>query len=116
VIVRTSRGRVRPDTEGEVLASLRAASEGSERPDGLHAYFLARHLTADGMELIAITVWRDVEALVAVLGDGWESPKWLTGVETLVTHSSVEHWETAVEDFEAFLGASPIQANAPAET
>ena len=97
MIVRTSRGRVRPGTEGDVFARLRAASDGGRRPDGLHAYFLGRHLTAEGMELIAITVWRDVEALVTVLGDGWEQPKWLAEVEDLVTHSTVEHWETAVE-------------------
>ena len=101
MIVRTSRGRVRPGCEGDVFARLRAASEGGARPDGLHAYFLGRHLKADGMELIAITVWRDVQALINVLGEGWESPKWLAGVDDLVTHSTVEHWETAVEAFDA---------------
>jgi hypothetical protein len=108
VIVRTSRGRIRPGTESDVFARLRAASNGGNRPDGLHAYFLGRHLTADGMELIAITVWRDAPALIAVLGEGWESPKWLADVADLVTHSTVEHWETAVEDFEPILGDAAI--------
>jgi hypothetical protein len=52
------------------------------------------------MELIAITVWRDVDALIRVLGDGWESPRWLADVDDLITNSTVEHWETAVEAFD----------------
>lgn len=110
MIVRTSRGRVRQGTEGDVFARLRAASNGGHRPDGLDAYFLGRHLTSDGMEIIAITVWRDVQALIAVLGEGWESPRWLADVEDLVTHSSVEHWETAVEDFDPLVDGLPLPA------
>jgi quinol-cytochrome oxidoreductase complex cytochrome b subunit len=75
--------------------------------------FIGRHLSADGMELVAITVWSDVESLISVIGEGWESPKWLAGLEDLVTHSSVEHWETAVEDFEPFLPAASSLGVAP---
>lgn len=114
MIVRISRGRVRPGTEGEVFARLRAASEERGRPDGLQALFIGRHLTADGLELVAITVWSDVEALIGVMGEGWETPKWLAGLEELVTHSSVEHWETAVEDFQAFSGLKSMPAGAGA--
>jgi hypothetical protein len=104
LIIRISRGRVRTGAEAEVFGRLRDATEGRGRPDGLEALFIGRHLTADGLELIAITAWTDVEALIRVLGEGWEAPKWLDGVEELVTHSTVEHWETAVDDFDAFIG------------
>jgi hypothetical protein len=104
VIIRTTRGRIRAGAEGEVVARLRAVTEAQGRPTGLNALFIGRHLTADGMELYAITVWSDVESLVSVLGEGWEAPKWLAGVEEFVSHSSVEHWETAVDNFEAFIG------------
>ncbi len=104
MIIRISRGRVRSGAEAEVFARLRDATEGAGRPEGLEALFIGRHLTADGLELIAITAWSNVDALIRVLGEGWESPKWLAGVEEFVTHSTVEHWETAVEDFEAFIG------------
>ncbi len=107
MIIRISRGRVRAGSEAEVFTRLRDATEGAGRPEGLKALFIGRHLTADGLELIAITAWTDVEALIRVLGDGWESPKWLAGIEDLVTHSTVEHWETAVEDFDSFIGLQP---------
>ena len=112
MIIRTTRGRVRAGTEGEVVARLRAATEAQGRPAGLHALFIGRHLTADGPELYAITVWSDVESLVSVLGKGWEAPKWLAGLEEFVSHSSVEHWETAVDNFEAFIGLAPTSAAA----
>jgi quinol monooxygenase YgiN len=109
VIIRISRGQVRPDAEGDVVARLRAATEGRRRPEGLHALFIGRHLTSTGTELVAITVWRDAQAMIEMLGDGWESSRWLPGVDDeLMTHSSVEHFETAVEDFD------PITAFAPA--
>ena len=114
VIIRISRGRVRPGTEGDVFARLRAATEERGRPEGLNALFIGRHLTAEGLELVAITVWADVEALISVVGEGWESPKWLAGLEDLVTDSSVEHLETAVEDFEAFIGQKPMATGAGA--
>jgi hypothetical protein len=108
VIIRISRGQVRPDAEGDVVARLRAATEGRQRPEGLCALFIGRHLTSTGTELVAITVWRDAQAMTDVLGDGWESSRWLPGVDDeLMTHSSVEHFETAVEDFD------PVRAFAP---
>jgi hypothetical protein len=104
LIIRISRGRVRAGSESEVFARLRDATTGSGRPEGLEALFIGRHLTSDGLELIAITAWTDADALIRVMGPGWESPKWLAGIEDLVTHSTVEHWETAVEDFETSIG------------
>ncbi len=106
VIIRISRGRVRAGSEAEVFARLRNATEETGRPEGLEALFIGRHLTADGLELIAITAWSNIDALIRVLGEGWESPKWLAGVEEFVTNSTVEHWETAVDDFESFIGLS----------
>ncbi len=106
MIIRTTRGRVRAGAEGEVFDCLRAATEARGRPPGRRALFIGRHLTSDGMELYAISVWTDVESLIAVLGEGWASPKWLDGLDAYVTSSTVEHWETAVDDFEAFIGGS----------
>jgi hypothetical protein len=110
LIIRISRGRVRSGSEAEVFSRLRDASEGAGRPEGLEALFIGRHLTSDGLEIIAITAWTDADALIRVMGPGWESPKWLAGIEDLVTHGTVEHWETAIEDFETFIG---LQASAP---
>ena len=108
MIIRISRGRVRPGTEAEVFGRLRAATEGRQRPAGLAALFVGRHLTEDGLEVVAITVWTDVEALIGVLGSGWESPKWLGAVEELITNSTVEHLETAIEDFERLDAFAPV--------
>jgi hypothetical protein len=114
VIIRITRGRVRPGTEGDVFARLRTATEWSGRPDGLEAVFIGRHLTSEGLELVAITVGTGVEALADVIGEGWESPKWLAGLGELVTHSTVEHLETAIEDFESFIGLGSMGSSAGA--
>lgn len=98
MIIRVTRGHVRPDAEGEVVARLRAASERDGRPDGLHAMYIGRHLTSTGTEIVAITVWRDADTLVRVLGEGWESPEWLAGIAEFMSDGTVEHWETAVEE------------------
>lgn len=110
VIIRVARGHVRQDAEGEVVARLRAAVEGRGRPEGLHALFIGRHLTSAGMELIAITVWRDANAIAEVLGHGWESSKWMAGVDEHMSNSSVEHWESAVEEFDPAVAFSSAVA------
>jgi len=97
LIIRVTRGHVRPDAEGEVVARLRAVTERDGRPDGLHALYIGRHLTSTGTEIMAITIWRDADTLVRVMGEGWESPKWLAGIAEFMSDSTVEHWETAVE-------------------
>lgn len=110
MIIRITRGHVRQDAEGEVVARLRAATEGRGRPAGLHALFIGRHLAPSGMELVAITVWRDANAISEVLGEGWESSKWLAGVDEHMSNSTVEHWETAVEDFDPAVAFGPAVA------
>lgn len=97
MIIRVTRGHVRPDAEGEVVAQLRAATERDGRPDGLHALYIGRRLTSTGTEIVAITIWRDADTIVRVLGAGWESPKWLAGIAEFMSDSTVEHWETAIE-------------------
>jgi hypothetical protein len=104
LIIRISRGRVRAGSEAEVFARLREATQGAGRPEGLEALFIGRQMTSDGLELIAITAWSDADALLRVMGPGWESPRWIAGIEAFVTNGTVEHWETAVEDFESFIG------------
>lgn len=111
MIIRISRGDVRPDAEGEVVARLRAATEGQARPDGLRALYIGRHLTSSGMQIVAITVWDDADALIRVLGEGWEQPKWLADVDALISASTVEHWETAIESFDPSTAFEPPLAS-----
>lgn len=110
MIIRITRGQVRQDAEGEVVARLRAATEARGRPDGLHALFIGRQLGPRGVELVAITVWRDANTITDVLGEGWESSKWLAGVDEHMSNSTVEHWETAVEDFDPAVAFSSAVA------
>jgi hypothetical protein len=112
LIVRITRATIRPNAESEAFALLRDATAGIGRPDGLEAVFVARrgHGTSGLNELVAVTVWRDAEAINAVLGPAWDKPAFLAEVDPLVVNATVDHYETIAESFEDVMAV----AHAPA--
>jgi hypothetical protein len=101
VIIRVTHGRVVPNGEASAFEILRKASAEVPRPDGLEAFLIGRRQVASsGVELIAITAWRDMDSLVTVMGPTWQVPTWLPGLEKYVVAGTLEHYETVAEDFE----------------
>ena len=100
MIVRISRARIKPNSEAAAFQILREASSGFDRPQGLEALFISRRMATTGNELVAITVWADIEAMIAVMTDDWQRPRFLPTLDPLLEDASVEHYETIVEDFE----------------
>jgi heme-degrading monooxygenase HmoA len=109
MIVRVSRARLRRDREDGAFEFLRKASSGAARPDGMEAMFIGRRSGADADEIVAITVWRDLDALIAIFGPTWAEPSFFAELQAAIIDSTVEHFETIAERYEdlSSLGLDP---------
>ena len=68
------QGTLRPNTEGRVFEVLRDATRANPRPPGLLGVSISRHVTGKATELVAVSIWADVDAMVAVMGEKWREP------------------------------------------
>jgi heme-degrading monooxygenase HmoA len=100
MIVRVSRARLRRDREDGAFEFLRKAASVGDRPDGMEAMYIGRRTGSDADEIVAITVWRDLEALTAVFGPTWSEPSFFPELHAAIIDSTVEHFETIVERHE----------------
>jgi hypothetical protein len=107
VIVRISRGRIRRGAEADAFGMLRRSVGGTTSTDGLESFIIARRMIEGQLELVAITTWRDLESMLAVMGQDWQTPSWLPDLEPLVESSTVEHLETIAERFSGPLDLDP---------
>jgi hypothetical protein len=62
--------------------------------------FIGRRTGTDADELVAITVWRDLDALVTIFGPTWSEPNFFPELENAIIDSTVEHFETIAERYE----------------
>jgi hypothetical protein len=100
MIVRLSRARLRRDREDGAFEYLRKVSSAGPKPDGMEAMFIGRRTGADADELLAITVWRDLDALIAIFGPSWSEPSFFPELKDAIIDSTVEHFETIAERYE----------------
>ena len=106
MITRITRGTLRPNTEGRVFEVLRDATRASPRPPGLLGVSISRHVTGKVTELVAVSIWSDVDAMVAVMGDKWREPAWLPGLSEFMIDSTLEILETVMSSYEELRAAS----------
>jgi len=107
LIVRISRGLIHRGDEAEAFALLRDSLASEMRTEGLEAFVIARKMVGGQLELVAMTTWRDLDSMVAVMGPQWHTPSWLPRLGELVESSSVEHLETIAESFHGFASLDP---------
>ena len=100
MIVRIARARIKPQAESAVFDVLRAATADDSRPPGMHSMMIGRRMDESGNELVAITVWTDVEALQSVMGPGYQTAQFFPALDPFLLDATVEHFETVVERFE----------------
>jgi hypothetical protein len=100
MIVRLSRARLRRDREDGAFEFLRKASTAGEKPDGMEAMFIGRRTGSDADEILAITVWRDLDTLIATFGPTWAEPSFFPQLKEAIIDATVEHFETFAERYE----------------
>jgi hypothetical protein len=100
LITRITRGTVRPHSEQRAFDILREATRANPRPPGLLGVSISRHVVGGVTELVAVSIWRDLDAMVAVIGPGWREPTWLPGIADAIDKSSLEILETVVSSYE----------------
>jgi len=98
--VRLSRARLRRDREDGAFEFLRTAASSGPGPEGMEAMFIGRRTGTDADELLAITVWRDLDTLIATFGPKWSEPSFFAELQGAIIDSSVEHFETIAERYE----------------
>ncbi|HET7496166.1 MAG TPA: hypothetical protein VFJ80_11995 [Candidatus Limnocylindrales bacterium] len=100
MITRIVRGVLRPNSEGRVFELLRAASTANPRPPGMLGMSISRQVRDGCIELVAVTVWEDIESMAAIMGPSWRDPSWLPELADAVERSSLEILETVVSSYE----------------
>ena len=53
----------------------------------MEAMFIGRRTGADADELVAITVWRDLDALIAIFGSSWSEPSFFPELRDAIIDS-----------------------------
>jgi hypothetical protein len=100
MITRVTRGTLRPNSEGRVFEILRQATLANPRPPGLVGMSISRHVTETKVDLLAISIWEDFDAMTAVMGPKWREPTWLPGLAESIETSSLEILETVVSSYD----------------
>ena len=100
MITRITRGVLRPNSEARVFELLRAATEAADRPPGMLGMSISRQVRDGCIELVAVTIWQDIESMAAIIGPSWRDPSWLPELTDAVERSSLEILETVVSSYE----------------
>lgn len=66
----------------------------------MEAMFIGGRTAPGADEVLAITVWRDLNALIAVFGPTWAQPSFFPQLKDAIIDSTVEHFETIAEQYE----------------
>jgi heme-degrading monooxygenase HmoA len=106
VILRVTRSRVVPGHEEHVLNILRELTAGMGASiTGLHSAMFGRAMgdRDQGMSLVSITEWDSLEAIQAVYGEQWADHTILPGAEAYILETTVEHFESTLEDVTAIV-------------
>jgi hypothetical protein len=116
MIVRLTRGKIRAGNEAQAFEQLRATVANAPRTDGLEQFVIARRIVDGRLELLAVTTWRDLDAMRAVMGDDWMTPSFSPALDALIESSSVDHFETIAEGYQALasLQSTTLDVLAPA--
>ena len=104
MILRVTRSRVVPGHEEHVLTILRDMTAGMGAAiKGLHSATFGRAMgdQDQGMSLVSITEWDSLADIQAVYGDRWADGTILPGAEDYILETTVEHFESTLEDISA---------------
>jgi len=94
MVVRVFRATIR---DGKIAEFKRLVQEQSipwlERSDGMLSYFAGEPMNTDDREFMMVTLWRDLDALTAFVGEQWQTPV-VTEDEAPLVEAMVAHHYT----------------------
>ena len=91
MIVRVARAEVARDLEPDAFAAFRSVILEPQGPEGMESMHLARRTGGPDVHLIAVSVWRDVDALAAAIGPTWHQPSFFPQIDKVLTDRTLEH-------------------------
>jgi len=94
LITRITRGRLAPNTEARVFSILRTAAAAQPMLPGMVSMSLSRTMEGRDTVLVAVSVWSDMAAMTASLGEGWQEASWPPGIDECIETAAVEILET----------------------
>ena len=106
MITRITKATIRDNAEARVFEVLRQATQAHPRPPGLVDIVISRQVKANATEVVAITVWEDLESMISVVGPNWREPSWLPALGDAVIDDSLEILETVVTSYDGLLQLS----------
>jgi len=93
MILRVFRVKVRPGKQAEFKKRiLEQTLPWLRRQSGMSASFPGEALEADRTTFALVTVWRDVDALKAFMGENWAKPFVAPDEASLIEEVTVEHY------------------------
>jgi len=99
MIVRISRGVVQADGDAGAFTLIRSiVTYAPGEVDGLVSMHVGRRVHEGDEQVVVITVWRDVDALIAAMGPNWNRSAFPAAFEGKVSRITVEHYETLDPD------------------
>ena len=93
MIIRVFRAKIREGREAEFKSMVQEQSiPWLEKSDGMVGFLPGEPLTTSSREFVMITLWRDVDALVAFAGEDWRTPVVTEDEAPLVEEMFAEHY------------------------
>jgi hypothetical protein len=100
VITRVTRGTVSRNSEARVFEILREATRANPKAPGLVSVSISRQVKGDVVELLAVTIWEDLDSMAATIGPNWREPTWLPGLAEAIETGSLEILETVLSSYD----------------
>jgi heme-degrading monooxygenase HmoA len=111
VIVRVSRARIKPGMEEEVFSRIRQMTVARRGvPVGQRGVVIARRVAEDARatEVVAITIWEDMDSMIAILGPDWQRAVSFPSFQEYVTDGQADHYETLAVNWEGLLSIAGL--------
>ena len=94
MIIRLFKARIRPGCSDAWREKVQAFSiPWLESQHGLLAYYPGQPISEDESEFSMTSVWVDMDALIAAVGENWQESVLLEDEARLVEECGVEHYE-----------------------
>ncbi len=95
-ILRVFEARAKPGCATQLVENFASTSAGVVTGEpGNRGYFFGRAIEGDGDTVLFVSLWKDLDAVKARFGTGWQVSFMPDGYEDLIEDCSVRHFDMA---------------------